>query len=682
MRIQNLAVIFIIIVIPIILVLSYYMSLQRDTINMQASYNTKLLESTKEAIEAFEINTVEWNEAYSETADSKRRDVMAAINTFVTSFANNIGIGGASKEDVLTYIPAIAFIGYDGYYIYAPEEVPQTVKDKNGVTVLYTEKLAKETDPNSPKITGGYVSDNNDKILYIPENGEAVDGVYKYIKDGTEVSQNYTLDSTKAKKSYEHILKQYIPYSARYVKGNIDIVVNYTLDNYITITGMVNGEYVRKSGYLVSIYPVSMGSKPYIEDYPVKRMLLEACYNSFDRDEKKIYNEIDNLFGIDRRLEECVNYLYDSNGDGIEENILKEHYYVYDTENIKTYFDDSERIFFQISSKGKRINLNDLETVKYKKTYNSIKMPKHMYYPEAFYMALNKIGEVNQGEWFTYNKTTESFEKYTGYKVPYDTASYNNQYLDATGANYYVEAIQFSNWIYENIREIETTDIENIEIEITGKPFNSSVFAYDENNPENKNELFSQHKMEVIKQTIISGLNQAITSYGRNSSEEFRLPNLTETDWEQALSNISMIAFVQGIPIGLKQYNNYAIATSTMNKEYVDSDGIYLTGTSQQFYHLPACNKFNGETTTLDYLAYRNIDYVKRKKIDNSGFYYLHNINQACYYCIIQRSLYERKTLQGMLYNTENQKQASAYFLALGRERYVSHEFIDYEYSP
>ena len=139
MKIQNLAVIFIIIVIPIILVLSYYMSLQRDTINMQASYNTKLLES---AIEAFEINTVEWNEAYSETADSKRRDVMAAINTFVTSFANNIGIGGASKEDVLTYIPAIAFIGYDGYYIYAPEEVPQTVKDKDGVTVLYTEKLA------------------------------------------------------------------------------------------------------------------------------------------------------------------------------------------------------------------------------------------------------------------------------------------------------------------------------------------------------------------------------------------------------------------------------------------------------------------------------------------------------------------------------------------------------------
>ena len=67
MKLQNLSVIFIVIIIPIILIVSYYISLQVDTINMQTAYNTKLLESTKEAIEAFEINTVEWNDAYSET---------------------------------------------------------------------------------------------------------------------------------------------------------------------------------------------------------------------------------------------------------------------------------------------------------------------------------------------------------------------------------------------------------------------------------------------------------------------------------------------------------------------------------------------------------------------------------------------------------------------------------------
>ena len=71
MKLSNVSVIFTIITIPIILLLSYYISLQIDTINMQTAYNTKLLDATKEAIEAFEINTVEWNDAYSETADSK-----------------------------------------------------------------------------------------------------------------------------------------------------------------------------------------------------------------------------------------------------------------------------------------------------------------------------------------------------------------------------------------------------------------------------------------------------------------------------------------------------------------------------------------------------------------------------------------------------------------------------------
>ena len=131
MKLQNLSVIFIIIAIPLILIISYYISLQIDTVNMQTSYNTKLLESTKEAIEAFEINTVEWNEAYSETADSKRRDIMASINTFTTSFANNLGIGGAIKEDILAYIPAIAYTLYDGYYTYSPAHTSEVINNAN-----------------------------------------------------------------------------------------------------------------------------------------------------------------------------------------------------------------------------------------------------------------------------------------------------------------------------------------------------------------------------------------------------------------------------------------------------------------------------------------------------------------------------------------------------------------------
>ena len=40
-------------------------------------------------------------------------------------------------------------------------------------------------------------------------------------------------------------------YSCRYKRGSSDFVVNYTLDNSITVIGKVNGEYVNKTGYLI-----------------------------------------------------------------------------------------------------------------------------------------------------------------------------------------------------------------------------------------------------------------------------------------------------------------------------------------------------------------------------------------------------------------------------------------------
>ena len=247
MKLQHLSVIFIIITIPIILLLSYYLSLQMDTIKQKKYYDSIQKEATKEAVEAFEINTVEWNEAYSRTADSKRRDIMASINTFTTAFANNLGMSGTSKETILPYIPAIAFTLYDGYYIYSPAEIKEVVKDKNGVAVF-------------------------------DENGEIKYG------DGT---------------TYAHILKPFSTYSARYSTtsgGGIDIVVNYTLDNYITVTGVVNGNYVMKSGYLIDT-TIEPNPETLTEKIAWKSS-EEATYNCseypyvYAEDNTKVYFEI------------------------------------------------------------------------------------------------------------------------------------------------------------------------------------------------------------------------------------------------------------------------------------------------------------------------------------------------------------------------------------------------------
>ena len=242
MKLHNLSVIFVVIAIPLILITSYYISLQIDTINMQTAYNAKLLDSTKEAIDDFEINTVEWNANYPETADSKRRDVMASINTFINSFANNLGVAGTSKESIMAYMPAIAYTLYDGYYIYSPANAKVAIKDIDGVGVVMTEKLCNDGIIN---VNGGYKEEYEGKLLYEVAAGQRADGTY----NGTDY---FTLDQEKAATEYKHILKPFAAYSEKVG----DWVINYTLDNYITIYGNVENpktgdtEFVSKSGYL------------------------------------------------------------------------------------------------------------------------------------------------------------------------------------------------------------------------------------------------------------------------------------------------------------------------------------------------------------------------------------------------------------------------------------------------
>lgn len=92
MKLQNMTVIFVIILIPILIVTSYYIRLQIDTTKKQTQYTEKLIDSARQSIQAYEINTVQWNSQYASLSDSKRRDVNAAINTFITSFANSLGM--------------------------------------------------------------------------------------------------------------------------------------------------------------------------------------------------------------------------------------------------------------------------------------------------------------------------------------------------------------------------------------------------------------------------------------------------------------------------------------------------------------------------------------------------------------------------------------------------------------
>ncbi len=194
MKLQNLAVIFAIIVVPMTLILSAYIGIQIDTQSLQKNYDTKLLDATHDSVVAFQLNSL--NNDYSTNADSLRRDVEASINTFFTSLATNLGTPGASTSYILQYVPAVVFTLYDGYYIYSPMEV------------------------------------------------------------------EYTTSTGAIQTKYDHTLKPYIHYSVRYKDGGYDLVVNYSLDNYITVYGYMGNTYISRSGYLIA-GNVTNGGKKY-----------------------------------------------------------------------------------------------------------------------------------------------------------------------------------------------------------------------------------------------------------------------------------------------------------------------------------------------------------------------------------------------------------------------------------
>lgn len=85
MKIQYLAVIFVVIMVPISLALSTYIQTQVDTIALQTSYKSKLYDATYDAVTAFQINTV--NNKYSSISNSKIRDIEASANTFFYLFS-------------------------------------------------------------------------------------------------------------------------------------------------------------------------------------------------------------------------------------------------------------------------------------------------------------------------------------------------------------------------------------------------------------------------------------------------------------------------------------------------------------------------------------------------------------------------------------------------------------------
>ena len=63
MKLQHLAIIFVLIIMPISIVMSSYIQNQIDAITLQTNYDTALVSATYDAVKAFQLNTT--NNMYS-----------------------------------------------------------------------------------------------------------------------------------------------------------------------------------------------------------------------------------------------------------------------------------------------------------------------------------------------------------------------------------------------------------------------------------------------------------------------------------------------------------------------------------------------------------------------------------------------------------------------------------------
>ena len=576
MRIQDLAIIFVIIILPISIVLGAYTQMQISTISLQTEYDMKLISATSDAIKAFQINTA--NSSTSNIANSKIRDIEASVSTFKSSIKSVFGLNGYSEEEMNEYIPALVYTMYDGFYIYSKF---------NNQNYLY------EIDDNG-----------NETNKPLDKNGENIFG-----------------------------LKPYITYSAEYVTDNVDVVITYSLDNYISIKGLVDGEYWNKSGYLID--GIKMNPDGTIE------------YNGIKIDKKQILKE--KLPEIGTRGSE--GYLNVGEYKYIKYNGTK--YYLDD----KDEDENNHRVIYFLNG-----NLMEL-----KQTNNSI--------TESAYESFKKKIEESDSAYNYYKKAYEFTEKIKNSSLKKLTYSNAKDYVIIDGKDYIKEGSTNGDVEKLKLWSNDTTKIFDFN-EDTSKP---------QDNIECEKSNFNQHRLAIIKNKIRTNLAIAISNFNSSYNIEFQMPELSDEDWAKVMNNISMISFVQGIEIGGTTYNGYTIINNSESKEVVREENIFILG-NDNFYHRigdkylvdgDGKNIKNGDGIYYSTSGRLNLDFNRQmvyNTIDGNSIYYYPLPNYyASYNSVISQNYWDNnydKTDDIYAYvANSNENLKKAFYMALGRER-------------
>lgn len=542
MKIESLAVIFLIIIIPISLVLSEYVNNKITTQKNNIKYDERLFDATMDAIKIYQKNTV--TNSFGDIANRKISDIEASVEIFFDSLMNSFGYVGYKTDTMKEYVPAIVFTMYDGYYLYSPFYNTLTETDS------YDEEYSK--------------------------NGEIQSG-----------------------------LKPYIYYSCRYKKNGLngfDFIITYTLDNYITIQGTINNQYVYDYGYIYSIAATKEQSKNnggiYYDANKGSYYFNGIEFNENDTEElkefvgTKEYSYV-KINGKKYYLDE--DYYTDRGSSDITVNGI-----TFKASSGIFFMDDNgEKNYSQV--KGYSSNNKQSENNEFLKYYKAIKYNKsaYEYYKNAYEFSQAVFGHVVSG--------------YTDKMGNIIQRGYGLSTLSTKDA-----------YIYDN-SESSTTSIKEY------GEFN--IFETSNNiNIESEGSNFNQHRKSIIRYVIETNLVASISSFSSNATDTFLMPKISETDWELIENDVCAISFLQGMSVGSKKYNGYAVVPNSLTNENVDEEDIYIL--TKESADVRTYAKVNDKTTTSSNILKKGTDlsfYPGALKLDFEQRL-IENSDGKCYY--------------------------------------------------
>ena len=694
MKLQALSIVFALIIIPIMLVLTYFIQLQVNTITLQKEYDTKLLDATYDAMSSFEINTA--NEDMSSVSDSLRTIIEASNNVFFNTLSTNLGMSNASKSFLEPHIPAIVYTLYDGYYIYGPTKSPEVLSNDGskpdehsqgqaltvggdgvktadgGKTYKYDITVEGGSAIGEPDLDSEHKLDYS-QILFTKKEGTA-DGIPAI--DPSDSKKIYTANHKEAYYKTKNIMKSYMPYSARYQTDDMsmDIEITYTLDNYVTIEGRVADVYYSKSGYLIkymdkddnSILNVYLGDEDPNNEV-LKSEISERNAQIHIENGQRVIVEIDNGSSNKEKIIDISSL----NKETLTNDLI---FYTNQIENA------------QLLKSGYDTDVTDLQNI-----IDAVRGKKSDFLPTVVVSSEN-FTLVKEQVISELNKEISN--------IQYD--------LDRiSAAVYYAKAKIFTKWINDtfgtndvgeyklqekNIKQDfpritkSSVSVDNKDIDIFDFS-NSTRGVFDLNggnssSGKGKTEIsidspFYTHKLNVIRNSIQYNLDLAMIAYTTNTTFNYAMPIISDSEWDKMVSNPSIVAFMQGFECGFKTYNNYVVVSSYNNEVFVNSNDLYFVNKDNfndesTEYHKIDCTKLheqNKDLASKDLLAFasKEIKYDKvYNKTKSTTYYWYDHKNLACYECINDGNYHKIDVFNSA---DEYQYLRKSFYIAVGKER-------------